>query len=189
MKIQRTIKTIFLSTLTSLAILYGCGIKDTVNEPVEVIYFEDIAPQQKVVSQVDYIDEYADMYEPEIEVKTIKKVTMSDEDIELLALITMAEAEGESELGQRLVIDTVLNRMDSDHFPDTVSEVIYQHNQFSSIDNGRVDRCYVKEEICDLVREELKARVNHEVIFFTKDNYSIYGNPMFKEGNHCFSSL
>lgn len=48
------------------------------------------------------------------------------EEIELLALCAMAEAEGECEQGQRLVIDSVLNRVDNPHFPDTISEVIWQ---------------------------------------------------------------
>lgn len=48
------------------------------------------------------------------------------EEIELLALCAMAEAEGECEQGQRLVIDSVLNRVDDPHFPDTISEVIWQ---------------------------------------------------------------
>lgn len=110
------------------------------------------------------------------------------EDIELIALVTMAEAEGESEYGKRLVIDTILNRMDSSHYPDTASEVIYQPNQFSSMWNGRVDKCYVMDEICLLVEEELLERKNYEVIFFTAGNYSKYGTSMFQEGNHYFSS-
>ena len=61
---------------------------------------------------------------------------MSKEDVELIALVTMAEAEGECEEGKRLVIDTILNRVDSEHFPDTVYDVIYQPNQFSSMWNG-----------------------------------------------------
>lgn len=89
---------------------------------------------------------------------------MSKEDVELIALVTMAEAEGECEEGKRLVIDTILNRVDSEHFPDTVYEVIYQPNQFSSMWNGRVDRCEVREDICGLVYEELESRTNYEVI-------------------------
>ena len=42
------------------------------------------------------------------------------EEIELLALCAMVEAEGECEQGQRLVIDSVLNRVDNPHFPDTI---------------------------------------------------------------------
>ena len=113
---------------------------------------------------------------------------MSEEDIELIALVTMAEAEGECEEGKRLVIDTILNRVDSGYFPDTVHGVIYQPNQFSSMWNGRVDRCEVREDICQLVREELEERTNKEVIFFTAGRYSDYGVPIFQVGNHYFSS-
>lgn len=113
---------------------------------------------------------------------------LSEEDIELLALITMAEAEGECEEGKRLVIDVVLNRMDSERFPDTVYEVIYQPGQFSPTWNGRLKRCEVREEICRLVREELESRTNDKVVFFTGGGYSAYGVPMFQVGGHYFSS-
>ncbi len=114
--------------------------------------------------------------------------SLSQEDIELIALVTMAEAEGESEYGKRLVIDTILNRMDSVHYPDTAYEVVYQPSQFSSMWNGRVDRCYVMDEICQIIKEELQERKNYEVIFFTAGDYGKYGIPMFQEGNHYFSS-
>lgn len=113
---------------------------------------------------------------------------MSKEDIELIALVTMAEAEGESEEGKRLVIDTILNRMDSPYFPDTVYDVIYQRNAFSSMWNGRVDRCVVRDDIIILVEEELRTRLNYDTLFFTAGKYGRYGTPMFQVGNHYFSS-
>lgn len=113
---------------------------------------------------------------------------ISDDDIELIALVTMAEAEGECEEGKRLVIDTILNRVDSISFPNTVYEVVYQPSQFSSMWNGRVDRCYIDDYICQLVEEELRNRKNYDVIFFTADKYGNYGTPMFQIGNHYFSS-
>lgn len=119
---------------------------------------------------------------------TTPEELMPLEDIELIALVTMAEAEGECEEGKRLVIDTILNRVDSGHFPDTVCEVIYQPNQFSPMWNGRVERCDVREDIVMLVREELESRTNYEVIFFTAGQYSKYGTPMFQVENHYFSS-
>lgn len=121
---------------------------------------------------------YAEPYKPEY----------SKEDIELLALVTMAEAEGESEEGKRLVIDTVLNRVDHGRFPDTISDVIYQKGQFSSMWNGRSNRCYVSDDICKLVEEELESRTNTDVIFFHAGRYSDYGSPLFQVGNHYFSS-
>lgn len=115
-------------------------------------------------------------------------IGLSTEEIELIALVTMAEAEGEPEEGKRLVIDTILNRVDFGEFPSTVTEVIYQPEQFSSMWNGRIDECYVMEEICQLVEEELIYRLNNEVMFFTAGRYGKFGVPMFQVGNHYFSS-
>lgn len=123
-----------------------------------------------------------------IEESIEKEELLPEEDIELIALVTMAEAEGECEEGKRLVIDTILNRMDSEHFPDSAYDVIYQPNQFSSMWNGRVERCEVRKEICQLVREELDSRLNHQVMFFTAGDYGKYGVPMFQVENHYFSS-
>ena len=112
---------------------------------------------------------------------------LTDEEIDLIALCTMAEAEGECEEGKRLVIDTILNRVDSPYFPDTVHDVIYQPYQFSAMWNGRVDRCEVREDICQLVREEMESRINYEVVFFMAGGYSKYGVPLFQVEHHYFS--
>lgn len=112
----------------------------------------------------------------------------SREEVELLALLTMAEAEGETEYGKRLVVDTVLNRVDSPYFPNTIKEVIYQPYHFESIWNGRIERCAVNADILTLVQEEMCNRTNDEVIFFQTSTYSQYGQPLLKEGNHYFST-
>ena len=114
--------------------------------------------------------------------------TLPEDDIELLALVTMAEAEDEPEEGKRLVIDTILNRVDSEDFPNTVHDVVYQKAQFTSMWNGRVDRCEVREDICQLVREELAERTNSEAVYFRTGHYSKYGTPLFQVGGHYFSS-
>lgn len=111
---------------------------------------------------------------------------LSEEDIRLIALITMAEAENQPELGQRLVIDTILNRVNCDAFPNTVHEVIYAPAQFSCVWNGRVNRCYVKDELVALVKEELISQVNYEVVFFTAGGYAGNGAPLFQVGDHYF---
>lgn len=125
--------------------------------------------------------------------KKIKKdvketLSVSKEDIRLLALICMAEAEGECEYGQRLVIDTILNRVDSDKFPNSIYGVIYQKNQFTSMWNGRVNRVKPTDKFYKLAEEELRKRSNYDCIFFTAGQYSNYGKPMFRVENHYFSS-
>lgn len=110
------------------------------------------------------------------------------DEIELIALVTMAEAGVESEYGKRLVIDTILNRVDSRRFPNSVYDVVYQPNQFSVMWNGMIERCWVDNDICELVKEELLKRTNYDVIFFRMEKYSKWGTPLFKVGNHYFSS-
>lgn len=113
---------------------------------------------------------------------------LTQEEIDLIALVTMGEAEGETELGKHLVIDTILNRIDHPSFPDTVYDVIYQPNQFSVMWNSRIDRCYVMPEIVELVKEELLERTNYDCVFFMVGEYSKYGEPLFQECCHYFSS-
>lgn len=142
--------------------------------------------EEMITDEVETID----IVEPIIEAEeTVDEpiISVSNEDIELLALVTMAEAEGENEEGKRMVIDTILNRVDSERFDNTISEVIYAPNQFTSMRNGRVDRCYVADDIYQLVIEELANRTNYDVLYFTAYQYGAYGTPMFQIGNHYFS--
>lgn len=150
-------------------------------EELPVIVEEDIIPVDDIIETEEIIEEKTE----EITDEFIFNV--SEEDIELLALVTMAEAEAECEEGKRLVIDTILNRVDSERFDNTISEVIYAPNQFTSMHNGRIEKCYVSDNIYQLVIEELQNRTNYEVLYFTADYYGTYGTPMFGIENHYFS--
>lgn len=123
----------------------------------------------------------------ETEIETEQSLA-TEYEIDLIAVVVMGEAESESELGKRLVIDTILNRVDSEHFPDTIEEVIYQPDAFECMWNGRIYDCWSDEDICELVKEELESRTNYDVIYFTAGRYGKYGEPMFQEGNHYFAS-
>lgn len=169
--------TIFCLTLRICADSFSDDIYEDLSEPIV-----SAAPEEADVEPYP-IDE-----EPFEVVFEEDEYWLSDEEIELIALVTMGEAEGEPELGQRLVIDTILNRVDDPHFPDTVTEVVYQANQFSVMWNGRLDRCYVKDELVELVKDELTERTNYECVFFMAGGYSQYGEPMFQECCHYFSS-
>ena len=111
----------------------------------------------------------------------------SVDELKLLALVTLAEAEGESEKGKRLVMDTILNRVESESFPNTIEEVVYQESQFSVVASGRLERMKLDGETYKLAVEEAFNKVNSDVLYFTAGNYGAYGTPMFQEGNHYFS--
>ena len=111
---------------------------------------------------------------------------MDDAQIYELALMCVAEAEGEPEYGQRLVIDAALNRMDDGAWPDEIIAVIHQAHQFSSFENGRIYNCTVTDYFIGLVKEELAARTDYTVFYFTAGGYGAYGTPLFQVGNHYF---
>ena len=106
---------------------------ETTVEEIEFIQEEEVQAVSLVCNNTDILS------------KSSQPMMLIEEDDEyLLAKLAMAEAEGEDVEGKVLVICVVLNRVLSDDFPDTVSEVIYQQlsngvHQFSPIGNGRFD--------------------------------------------------
>ena len=164
------------------------NVEEKTEETIETTV-EEIKPQVEEVEEIEEPEvEETEVEEPEVE-EISQEIYLSDGEMKLIAIITMAEAEGQSEYGQRLVIDTILNRVDSPRFPNTVQDVIYSPGQFSCVWNGRADRCYVKDEIYQLVLEECITRSNRDVVFFTAGGYAYNGVPLFQEGDHYFEAI
>ena len=108
--------------------------------------------------------------------------------LELLALCVEAEAGNQGLYGKKLVVDVVLNRVDDPNYPDNIADVIMQQNQFSVVLDGRIWTVEPSEETFEAIREELEQRTNTEIIFFTSEGYSPYGEPWGKIGDHYFST-
>lgn len=128
--------------------------------------------------------------------KTSTKKTiynLKNDDTYLLAKLAMAEAEGEDTEGKALVIRTVLNRMESEAFPDSVSEVIYQEDAFTPIRNGRFKRvepdanCWAAVE---LVIEQGWDKSQGALYFERNTTESTWHTrnlkKLFVHGNHTF---
>lgn len=142
----------------------------------------EIFPEKEIV-ETKLIDvEYIPAKPPEPE------YPLTQEEIDLIAKVTMAEVENQSEYCKRLVIDSILNRVDSRYFPGTVHDVIYAKNQFEVTVNGRLERCYVKDDIVKLVKEEILNRTNSQVVFFNSIGFNNWSKPLFKEGAVYFSA-
>lgn len=108
-------------------------------------------------------------------------------EMELIAQLVMAEAGNQDLTGKRYVVDVVLNRVDSDEFPNTVEEVIFQEDQFSVIKNGAFDRAgwTITEECYEAVRLEYEERLNYDILYFSKGK-SKYATNHFKWQDHWF---
>lgn len=105
------------------------------------------------------------------------------EERELLARVVYAESNTEALEGQIAVAQVVLNRVRSESFPDTVSEVIYQERQFSTAPIlGRVTPTENNYEAVDLAFE-LEV-VPYDVLYFSRgaENDRVWG----RIGAHVF---
>ncbi len=91
-----------------------------------------------------------------------KRISLSETDKNVLLRIVEAEATGEDIKGKMLVANVILNRVESDEFPDSVEAVVFQRKgskyQFSPIRDGR----YYEVSITDETREAVERVLNGE---------------------------
>ncbi len=113
------------------------------------------------------------------------------EEMAMVAQLVQAEAGNQDLKGKRLVADVVLNRVDSEKFPNTIEEVIFQKNpvQFSVTVSGAFERAGgdVSEECFESVRMEWErgTRIDGGVLYF--NSIEARGKNPFKYGDHWFS--
>lgn len=72
-------------------------------------------------------------------------IQFSEQDYDVLLHIVEAEAGGCDHQGKVLVANVVINRVRSGGFPSTVTEVVYQNNQFSPVKSGTLYSVSVSE--------------------------------------------
>lgn len=64
-------------------------------------------------------------------------LTVSQEELELMARVVYGESRGEPFEGQIAVAAVILNRVFSDEFPETIKKVIYQDLAFTAVADGQ----------------------------------------------------
>jgi len=112
---------------------------------------------------------------------------LDDGSLEMLATCVEAEAGNQDIFGKRLVVDVILNRVDSDRFPNDIESVISQKYHFSTFWNGEMDKISKpSKETLDAIKAELEHRIDDEILFFTSGQYNKYCTPAYKYGNHYF---
>lgn len=79
---------------------------------------------------------------------------ISEDDIDLLArLITAEQGYNQDEEDYYLTGSVVINRINSDKFPNSLYEVVYQSGQYACVNDGHIEREY--DDIAWEVAEEL----------------------------------
>lgn len=114
------------------------------------------------------------------------------DELELLAQVVEAEAGNQDMIGKRLVVDVVLNRVDSPLFPDTITEVLEQPGQFTTMWNGAVEDAgyHMQQDDYDAVMMEVTGkRLDYDIYFFTAGEYNASCKPAYIHGDHYFGYL
>lgn len=92
----------------------------------------------------------------------------TQEDLTLLAKITMVEAGYEPYEGQLAIANVILNRVKDTRFPDTIRDVIYSGKQFPPAHNGLLDKSKPNASSLRAAKDALngKNNVKNAVYFF-----------------------
>jgi len=80
---------------------------------------------------------------------------VTDEEYNILLHIAAAEAGGCDIYGRILVVNVILNRVDTKGFPDTIKEVVFQKNQFSPATKGTLWSVNVSDKTKEAVDRAL----------------------------------
>ncbi|GAB6173154.1 cell wall hydrolase [Paradesulfitobacterium aromaticivorans] len=119
-------------------------------------------------------------------------VSISREELELLARVIYAEARGEDLEGQVAVAAVVLNRLEDSRFPKTIREVIYQPRAFTAVTDKQI-HLNPNDEAYRAAAEALAGKDPTEGALYyynprTATDTWIKSRPVVKQiGNHTFS--
>ena len=112
---------------------------------------------------------------------------MTEEEFYLISSVVEAESDRSESLdGRILIAETILNRVNSPSFPDTIPEVLQQAGQFTTVVNGRsiVERTELSDQAVIIAVQEIESGTAPEVLFFNCIGYN-YGTPYaYVDGNY-----
>ena len=173
----------------ALGFMLACVVKPM---PEDTLIERDVEPisAEVEVIEVEYpaklpavdVDKQREVAIHEAKRITANRIGIYDDyEMALMARVVRAEAGNQDDVGKRLVVDCILNRLDSDAFPDTIEEVVTQKNQFASY------QWYTEDDL-DAVADEIVDRTDDEIVFFRTEHYSAHGNPAYQYGDHYFST-
>ena len=153
----------------------------TVKSAQDDLYAENTETNKQVATATPYIEENDTDIVQSCEVHP--SYWMGKDEYELFAKCVEAEAGTEGLLGKQYVVDVILNRVDSDKYPNTVKDVILQKHQFEVVSNGRIYDVTPTEETYRAINTEL----DNEITAFRMSHYHSFGTPKFHYKNHYFS--
>lgn len=140
--------------------------------------------QTETETEVETETEPETLSENEVPVYTIEKLSkITLDDFYEICRVVMNEAGGESYKCQVAVAETIINRINSDKFPNTIEGVLYQPWQYSHASNGEVTDS-VKEAVTQVLEQKV---FDNDMMYFREDYYHEFAEDYFYINNMYFS--
>lgn len=163
-------------------------------EAAERAYEAEVQAEKDRWAEIEAWDDLQVAKEGEVRELTSRDIEEMDYwgELELLALVVEAEAGNQDLTGKRLVVDVVLNRVDCPLFPDTITEVLEQENQFTTMWNGAVEKAgwnMQEDDYKAVMMEIVGPRLDTDIMYFTAGSYNKSCTPAYIHGDHYFGYL
>ena len=150
--------------------------------------------QEEQIEEIAQTDQILQETPTEQEIQTAQvlpenrwNITLSPDEMELLARIVWLESQGEPVEGQQAVVEVVFNRMRSEVYPDTLYEVLSQKNpvQFCSFKNrNRANPTQKEYESIKQVLDGKTRLLRDDTMYFS--TFPLTEHVEVKIGGHYF---
>ena len=166
----------------------GLLLTNEEEQPLEKTVFEVELNRVMLANEKEYMVEISGVRSSEqriltyavldkVQEEVVDIIALSLEDYENLLRIVEAEAGGEDEKGKILVANVILNRVDCESFPDTVTVVVFQQSngvcQFSPVGNGRFYTVKVSDATIQAVNKALEGEdYSQGALYFAARKYA-----------------
>ena len=153
-----------------------------------LIYPFSLIPQHSETNSVALLP----AQETELEIVD-QRVSLTEEELDLIAAVVYAEARGEPMDGKVAVVNVILNRLKSGDFPDTISEIIFQGSAFSPVRNGWREKYKPTQDCYDAIEQALVSEDNtNGALYFynpkiAKDGWIRSRRILVTINNHTFA--
>lgn len=163
--IINVIITLIFFTICLVASNHIDSSEQDITQKITVIP-KQIEPQAETDTPIETIV----TIEPRIIKDIISETTydkFTDDEIHLIEVTVQHEVGNFSETYQTLIAELIYNRLESDQFPDTIKEVLYQEGQFCGIEDWYSSDVIVDDTTKDIVKSVFsKETTSHDAVYY-----------------------
>ncbi|GAK00868.1 cell wall hydrolase [Geomicrobium sp. JCM 19055] len=147
---------------------YGVTVDEMVEANTQLPNPDLIYPNDTVIVPVTSVTTNESTVTEDVEKTTQTNTDVTASELVLLERLVHAEAWGQPVEGKKAVVDVVLNRVESDEFPNSIEGVVHQSGQFTPVATGAIHEYTPSDKTRDAVQSALNtdSRVGNSLYFY-----------------------